>query len=106
MSNQYMIVLAYWCVSEICFLAMICFLCENILKIRNKTEVLTSDIIMNYNISDTARNQAKTLKEVLDAWPMNNVVYGMFEMNINLPLKYINISTTYLILVIQVSHFI
>ncbi|XP_045532795.1 uncharacterized protein LOC123720292 [Pieris brassicae] len=98
--------IVYWCTTEVFYLIILCLLCENVHKIRNRTEVLANDIIMNYNISDIVRKQAKTLKEVVGTWPMNIIVYGMFQLNVNFMLKFINISTTYFILLIQVSHFI
>nr|QYF65489.1 gustatory receptor 32 [Pieris rapae] len=106
LSNRYMVGITYWCTTEVCFLIILCFLCENILNIRIRTEFLANDIIINYNISDKVRNQATTLKEVVDTWPMTNIVYGMFQLNVNFMLKFINISTTYFILIIQVSHFV
>ncbi|XP_047509185.1 uncharacterized protein LOC125052406 [Pieris napi] len=95
-----------WCIGELFFLALICYVCEKVLTKRNETKVLVNEIVMNYNFSGNARGQAKTLLEVASACNWNIITYGMFEMNIRLLLKFVGVATTYLIFLCQVSHFV
>ncbi|XP_047509770.1 uncharacterized protein LOC125052786 [Pieris napi] len=96
----------FWCIGELFFLALICYVCEKVLTKRNETKILVNEIVMNYNFSGDARGQAKTLVEVASAWNWNISAYGMFEMNITLLLKFVGVATTYLIFLCQVSHFV
>nr|QYF65482.1 gustatory receptor 25 [Pieris rapae] len=95
-----------WCIGELFFLALICYVCERVVTKRNETRTFVNEIIMNYNISNETRGQAKTLLEVVNAWRLNIIAYGMFEMNITLLLKFISVATTYLIFLCQLSHFV
>ncbi|XP_047508738.1 uncharacterized protein LOC125052159 [Pieris napi] len=96
----------FWCIGELFFLALICYVCEKVVTIQNETKILVNEIIMNYNFSTKTRGQAKTLLEVASAWKWNITAYGMFEMNITLLLKFVGVATTYLIFLCQVSHFV
>ncbi|XP_045485490.1 uncharacterized protein LOC110992586 [Pieris rapae] len=95
-----------WCIGELFFLALICYVCERVVTKRNETKAFVNEIIMNYNFSDETRGQAKTLLEVVKTWRLNIIAYGMFEMNITLLLKFVSVATTYLIFLCQLSHFV
>lgn len=79
--------------------------CENFLSTRDHTKVLVNELVMDYKLPASARAQAKVFMELIDIWPLRIYVYDMFSVDITLMLKFISISTTYLIIIIQISHF-
>ncbi|PZC76643.1 hypothetical protein B5X24_HaOG200764 [Helicoverpa armigera] len=95
-----------WCMNMICNVAAMSFACERLLVLRNETRILVNKIIMNYNLPKTVRVQAKAFMELVEAWPLRIYVYDMFSIDITLMLKFISVATTYLIVLIQISHFI
>nr|XP_049703419.1 uncharacterized protein LOC126056042 [Helicoverpa armigera] len=95
-----------WCMNMICNVAAMSFACERLLVLRNETRILVNKIIMNYNLPKTMRVQAKAFMELVEAWPLRIYVYDMFSIDITLMLKFISVATTYLIVLIQISHFI
>lgn len=94
-----------WCLLTILSVAVLCFICENLLTVRNKTQLLVNEIIMDYDLPRSMRIQAKVFMELIHAWPLKMFVYDMFSIDIKLMLKFISVATTYLILIIQISHF-
>lgn len=100
-----LIAIASWCLTTILFIGGACWVCENLRSTRNITRVLVNQIIMDYDLPKTMRVQAKAFMELIESWPLNILVYDMFSVDINLLLKFINVSTTYLIVIIQVLHF-
>ncbi|KAL0880021.1 hypothetical protein ABMA27_002519 [Loxostege sticticalis] len=95
-----------WSILVICLIASISLTCEMLLRSRTETKVLVNKIIMDYDLPQTMRVQAKALIELIEAWPLRIFIYDMFSVDITLMLKYISVSTTYLIVIIQISHFI
>ncbi|KAL0830440.1 hypothetical protein ABMA28_002609 [Loxostege sticticalis] len=95
-----------WCIIEICLIAYMSMTCEKLLRSRTETKVLVNKIIMDYDLPQTMRVQAKAFMELIEAWPLRIFIYDMFSVDITLMLKYISVSTTYLIVIIQISHFI
>lgn len=95
-----------WCIRCIFTVAVMCFACERLLLVRNDTKILVNEVIMNYNLPKPIRLQAKAFMELIDAWPLRVFVYDMFSVDITLMLKFISVATTYLIVIIQISHFI
>nr|AXY83423.1 putative gustatory receptor 4 [Conopomorpha sinensis] len=99
-------IVTVWCISKTMSVGAMCFGCCNLNETRDKTKVFINDIIMNYGIVKTTRQQAKSFLELLECWPLNIYIYDMFNVDISLMLKFTSVSTTYLIIIIQVSHFI
>ena len=95
-----------WCLNVIGNLLALTFACEILLRERSKTKKLVNKIIMNYDLPKTMRVQAKAFMEFLEAWSLQIYVYDMFSVDITLILKFISVATTYLIVIIQVSHLI
>ncbi|XP_028165816.1 uncharacterized protein LOC135075842 [Ostrinia nubilalis] len=95
-----------WCFTEFCLIAFMSMTCEKLLLARTETKVLINKIIMDYDLPKTMRVQAKAFMELIEAWPLRIFIYDMFSVDITLMLKYISVSTTYLIVIIQISHFI
>ncbi|KAL0880022.1 hypothetical protein ABMA27_002520 [Loxostege sticticalis] len=95
-----------WCITAICLIVFMSMTCEKLLLARTETKVLVNKIIMDYNLPKTMRVQAKAFMELIEAWPLRIYIYDMFSVDITLMLKYISVATTYLIVIIQISHFI
>ncbi|XP_047025361.1 uncharacterized protein LOC124634010 [Helicoverpa zea] len=95
-----------WCCNTVFNLAALAVICEKLLRTRNKTRILVNKIIMNYDMPTTMRDQAKAFMELVEAWPLRFFVYDMFSIDITLILNFISVATTYLIVIIQISHFI
>lgn len=95
-----------WCVRCIFTVAVMCFACERLLLIRNDTKILVNEVIMDYNLPGQTRLEAKAFMELIEAWPLRIFVYDMFSVDVTLMLKFISVATTYLIVIIQISHFV
>lgn len=95
-----------WCINAMCKISAFALVCEILLQERNKTKILVNKIIMNYDLPKTMRTQAKAFMELVEAWPLRIYVYDMFSVDITLILKFISVATTYLIVIIQISHLI
>ncbi|XP_026743783.1 uncharacterized protein LOC113505341 [Trichoplusia ni] len=103
--NQ-LINIGIWCSSMISNIVIMAFTCERLLSVRTKTKVLVNKLIMNYDLPKTMRVQAKAFMELVEVWPLRIYIYDMFSVDITLMLKFISVSTTYLIVIVQVSHFL
>nr|XP_049703407.1 uncharacterized protein LOC110372649 [Helicoverpa armigera] len=97
---------AVWCCSAIYTVGIMSVSCERLLLVRNETRVLVNKVIMNYDLPKTMRVQAKAFMELVEAWPLRIYIYDMFSVDITLMLKFISVATTYLIVIIQISHFV
>lgn len=97
---------AVWCFSAIYTVGIMSISCERLLLTRNETRILVNNVIMNYDLPKTMRVQAKAFMEVVEAWPLRLYIYDLFSLDITLMLKFISVATTYLIVIIQISHFV
>ncbi|XP_028028606.1 uncharacterized protein LOC114241824 [Bombyx mandarina] len=95
-----------WCITIILSVVVMSFVCERLVSVRNNTKILVNKVIMNYDLPKTMRVQAKAFMELIEAWPLKIMVYDMFSVDISLMLKFISVATTYLIVIIQLSHFV
>lgn len=95
-----------WGVTGFSHIMLMCFMCSKVLSAREKTQTLIMEIVMDYNIPNTLRRQAKSFLILVDAWPLQIIVYDMICVDVTLILKYLSVATTYLIIMIQVSHFL
>lgn len=102
-STSLSIIWTVWCLIE---LTSVCYVCNNVLATRRKTYALVIKIIIDYNFSTKLRRQAKSFLTLLEAWPLRIMVCDMFCVDITLILKYLSICTTYLIIMLQISHFL
>lgn len=94
-----------WCIVNICVVAFMSVTCEKLLHTRAGTKILVNKVIMDYDLPKGMRVQAKAFMELIEAWPLRIFVYDMFSVDITLMLKYISVATTYLIVIIQISHY-
>lgn len=97
---------AIWCFSAIYTVGVMSLACERLLLVRNQTRVLVNKIIMNYDLPNSMRVQAKAFMELVEAWSLRIYIYDLFSVDITLMLKFISVATTYLIVIIQISHFV
>ncbi|GBP19205.1 hypothetical protein EVAR_11527_1 [Eumeta japonica] len=95
-----------WCTRYVCVIIILSFTCEKLISTRNNTKVLVNDIIMDYDQPPQVRFQAKAFKELIDAYFLSISIYDMFFVDVTLIIKFISVCTTYLIVIIQVSHFV
>ncbi|KAJ0182305.1 hypothetical protein K1T71_001674 [Dendrolimus kikuchii] len=102
----FIIIIALWSTALLLNIVVMSFACENLLSARKETKVLVNKIIMNYDLPKIMRNQAKAFMELIEAWPLSIMVYDMFSVDVTLILKFISVATTYLIVAVQMSHFI
>ncbi|XP_034829437.2 uncharacterized protein [Maniola hyperantus] len=93
------------CLFDIMSVGIMSYTCEVLLLKRNSTKILVNELIMNYDLTRQMRLQAKAFMELIEVWPLQIYAYDMFAIDIKLMLKFISVSTTYLIVIIQVSHF-
>lgn len=94
-----------WDITHLIFILAISFVCQRILIARNDTIYYVNELVMDYGLPADTRAQAKVFMKLIDAWPLRIYVYNMFPVDITLIMKFISISTTYLIVLIQIAHF-
>ncbi|XP_023950164.2 uncharacterized protein LOC112054564 [Bicyclus anynana] len=93
------------CIFEILSVGLMSYSCEIMLLKRNSTKILVNQLVMDYDLTRQMRIQAKAFMELIEVWPLQIYAYDMFAIDLKLMLKFISVSTTYLIVIIQVSHF-
>ncbi|XP_026498591.1 uncharacterized protein LOC113402524 [Vanessa tameamea] len=94
------------CVYEIFIISLMSYICDVMSSERNTTKILVNELIVDYNLPKAIRIQAKTFMELIEVWPLKIFAYDMFPIDIKLILKFVSVSTTFLIVIIQISHFI
>ncbi|XP_050348908.1 uncharacterized protein LOC126772552 [Nymphalis io] len=87
-------------------ICLMTYTCDKMSSKRTTTKILVNELIMDYNLPNTMRIQAKAFMEIIELRPLKIIAYDMFPIDIKLLLKFVSISTTYLIVIIQVSHFL
>ncbi|XP_045449645.1 uncharacterized protein LOC123658249 [Melitaea cinxia] len=92
------------CVFEILSISAMSFVCELMLLKCRRTKILINDIIMNYDLPVELRIEAKLLMDLTEVRPLKIFAYDMFAIDIKLVLKFVSVSTTYLIVIVQLSH--
>ncbi|KAG7298764.1 hypothetical protein JYU34_017184 [Plutella xylostella] len=95
-----------WNIIEMGHIVSIIVVCEMLVTTRKKTKVLITEIIINYNLQETMRMEAKSFLKLVEAWPLKISVYDMFYVDTSLLLKFINVCTVYLIFMLQIPMFI
>lgn len=94
------------CAFEILSIGFMSYICEVMNLKRDKTKILVNEIVMDYELPKSMRIQAKAFMELIQVWPLNICTYDMFTIDVKLMIKFISISTTYIIVVIQISHIV
>ncbi|XP_072933007.1 uncharacterized protein [Epargyreus clarus] len=94
------------CAIEILNIGILCSYCELLVLSQKHIKIIVNEIIMNYNLCNILRNEAKMFMYLLDIWPLQIFIYGMVQVDIKLMLKFISVATTYLVVAIQISRLI
>ncbi|XP_063532116.1 uncharacterized protein LOC134742861 [Cydia strobilella] len=95
-----------WSGIKLFYLLALSLVCDGLLAVRDDTKVLVNELVMDYDLPPKARAQAKSFTQLIDARPLTFHVYDVFTVDITLMLKFISVSTTYLIIIIQISNFV
>lgn len=93
------------CIYEILIIAIMSYVCDSMTSKRSETKLYMNMLIMDYNLPEPMRNQAKVFVELIEVWSLEIFAY-MFPIDIKLILKFISVSTAYLIVIIQITHFL
>lgn len=101
-----LVTVSIWCFLNVFSVVVMSCTCEQLLSTRIKTKILVNEIVMDYDLPKTMRIQAKVFMEMIEVWSLRMFVYDMFSVDIKLMLKFISVATTYLIVIIQISHFV
>nr|WCC57891.1 gustatory receptor 24.2 [Papilio memnon] len=91
---------------ELFFVILFAYYCGNVTVARNEVKYSLHEITKNNDLPLSMRTQAEVFLDLIKVWPMSFYVFEMFEVDFKLVLKFISISTTYVIVVIQISHLI
>ncbi|XP_061728316.1 uncharacterized protein LOC133533367 [Cydia pomonella] len=95
-----------WSGIKLFYLLVLSLVCDGLLSVRGQTKVLVNELVMDYDLQPNARAQAKAFTQLIEARPLTIHVYDMFTVDITLMLKFISVSTTYLIIIIQITNFV
>ncbi|XP_047995581.1 uncharacterized protein LOC125233568 [Leguminivora glycinivorella] len=95
-----------WSAIKMFYLVALSLVCDRLLSARNETRALVNELVMDYELPAAARAQAKSFTHLINAHPLSIHIYDMFTVDITLMLKFISVSTTYLIIIIQISNFL
>nr|WCC57892.1 gustatory receptor 25.1 [Papilio memnon] len=108
LSNQY-----FWPFStmfyvfvELFSIILLSYYCQNIIAARNGLNNLLFRITRRENLPLSMRYQANVFVELTQIWHLSINVFHMFDVNLQLILKFISICTSALILVIQINRLI
>ncbi|XP_063379507.1 uncharacterized protein LOC134666282 [Cydia fagiglandana] len=95
-----------WSGIKLFYLLALSLVCDGLLAVREDTKLLVNELVMDYELPTNARAQAKAFSQLIDARPLSFHVYDVFTVDITLMLKFISVSTTYLIIIIPISNFV
>ncbi|CAK1581356.1 unnamed protein product [Parnassius mnemosyne] len=90
--------------AELVSISSISFYCESILVAKNILKAYLNKTINDYSLPKHTRMQAKTFLEITLVWPLHIFVFDMFPVNLKLILDFISVCTSYLVIVVQISH--
>nr|WCC57730.1 gustatory receptor 22 [Papilio dardanus] len=103
---RYLLKIVVWSSTQIIAVVMLSLNCEKLLQTKEKTKVLVNNVVMDYELPKVMRMQAKVFMNSLQVWPLRVFIYDMFCTDLQCIFKIISLCTTYLIVVIQVTHFL
>ncbi|XP_050348909.1 uncharacterized protein LOC126772553 [Nymphalis io] len=94
------------CAAELISIGLMSYICDNMILKRNSTRIFVNELIMNYDLPQTIRYQAKSFMELITVRPLEINAFEMFTLNTKLMLKFVSVITTYLIVILQISNFL
>lgn len=89
---------------ELFFVILLAYYCANVTIARNELKYTLYEITKNNDLPLCMRIQAEVFLDLIKVWPMSIYVFNMFEINLKLVLKFISITSTYVIVVVQINH--
>ncbi|GBP05160.1 hypothetical protein EVAR_3471_1 [Eumeta japonica] len=95
-----------WCIKCVYTVLTLCITCEKLLPVRNDIKTLVNEVIMDYDRPPRVRRLAKAFMELFEVCNLKVSVYDMFQVDGALIFKFLSICTTYLIVLIQIYHFV
>nr|WCC57864.1 gustatory receptor 51 [Papilio machaon] len=95
-----------WSFSELITIIILSLYCEKLLTARKKIKSILYNILNCDNISKNMQHQAKAFIELVDIWPLSIYGYDMYQINFKLLLNFVAVSTSFLIIIIQINDFI
>ncbi|XP_047531396.1 uncharacterized protein LOC125067062, partial [Vanessa atalanta] len=91
------------CAAELISIGLMSYICETMTLKRNSTRKFINELIMDYDLPQSIRYQAKSFMELMAVQPLEINAFEMFTLNTKLMLKFISVITTYLIVILQIS---
>nr|WCC57952.1 gustatory receptor 24.2 [Papilio polytes] len=89
---------------EFLFVILLAYHCGNVTVARNELKYSLYEISKKNDSPLFMRTQAEMFLDLIKVWPMSIYVLNMFPVDLKLVLKFISISTTYVIIVVQINH--
>nr|WCC57955.1 gustatory receptor 26 [Papilio polytes] len=93
-----------WTATEIIVICIVSFICENVLLVHKRTLECLDRLVMDYELCAKVRFQAKVFRAVINVWPLRIIVYDIYPIDFNLIINFVGLTTTSLIIVLQISH--
>nr|WCC57888.1 gustatory receptor 22.2 [Papilio memnon] len=103
---RYLLKIVVWISSQIIPLIVLAINCDKLVQAKEKTKFLVNQLVIDYDLPKGMRMQAKVFMEILNVWPLRIFVYDMFCTDIHSIFKLISLCASYLIVVIQINHFL
>nr|WCC57734.1 gustatory receptor 25.2 [Papilio dardanus] len=91
---------------ELSSIILISWYCENLVAVKNVLYNLLCRITSQENLPLSMRCQANAFVNLTETWQLTINVFHMFDVNLQLILKFISICTSYLIVAIQISRLV
>nr|WCC57894.1 gustatory receptor 26 [Papilio memnon] len=96
--------ISLWTATEIIVISIVSFVCENVLSVRRSTIEYLDRLIMDYGLCGKTRTQVKVFRALINAWPLRIIVYDMYPIDFKLIIDFIGLTTTTIIIILQISH--
>nr|WCC58011.1 gustatory receptor 26 [Papilio xuthus] len=93
-----------WTVTEITVMGIVSFICEDVLSVRKNTIEYLDQIVIDFSLCANTRTQAKVFRALINAWPLRIIVYEIYPIGFKLIIDFIGLTTTSIIIVLQISH--
>lgn len=93
-------------ISELSLICITAYSCEAVLDTKKHVELLLNKIVMDYGVPKHMRMQAKAFLELIEVCPLRIRIYYMFSIDLQMIVKFVGLCATYLVVVIQSTHFI
>nr|WCC57837.1 gustatory receptor 26 [Papilio machaon] len=93
-----------WTSTEITVIIIVSFTCEDVLSVRKTTIEYLDRLVMDYDLCAKTRTHAKAFRALINGWPLRITVYNIYHIDFKLIIDFIGLTTTSIIIVLQISH--